>query len=81
MGAFQSVICRLRGDAARGLFLRSGACAGGVLVRPVIMESTLISQMIRPDASARVCSPVTIAAQTPARCHRRNSEYTARQDP
>jgi hypothetical protein len=47
----------------------------------VIMESTLISQMIRPDASARLCSPVTIAAQTPARCHRRNSEHTARQDP
>ena len=35
-------------------FLRSGACAGGVLVcAQVIMESTLISQLIRPDASAR----------------------------
>ena len=61
------------GDAARGLFLRSGACVGGVLVRPG--DHGVHADL--PDDPARrvrpVCSPVTIAAQTPARRHRRTA--------
>jgi hypothetical protein len=42
----------------------------------MIVESTLTSHTITPAASARVCKPVRITAQTPARCQRRNNPYT-----
>jgi hypothetical protein len=42
----------------------------------MIVESTLTSHTISPAASARVCNPVRIALQTPARCQRRNNPYT-----
>jgi hypothetical protein len=44
-------------------------------------ESTDTSQLISPAASARVCNLVTICAQIPFRCHRRNSPYTVCQHP
>jgi hypothetical protein len=38
-----------------------------------MVESTLTSQVINPAASAKACNRAKIAAQTPARCQRRNS--------
>ncbi len=46
-----------------------------------IVESTDTSQLIRPAASAKHCNAVTIWRHMPSRCHRRNSAYTADQDP
>src|SRR5437016_3434064 len=46
-----------------------------------MVESTLISHVINPAASARACSPVRILAQVPLRCQRRNKPYTVCQGP
>ncbi|KKD11699.1 hypothetical protein TR66_29985 [Streptomyces sp. WM6391] len=45
------------------------------------VESTFTSQMFRPFASASAWSRVTILAQTPSRCQRRNRSYTRSQGP
>ncbi|MGW5105917.1 hypothetical protein [Nocardia sp. NPDC004123] len=47
----------------------------------VIVESTLTCHSMTPAASASTCSDVTITDHAPARCQRRNSPYTACQDP
>ncbi len=46
-----------------------------------MLESTLTSQVMRPAASASACSAIKIRDQVPSRCNRRNSAYTADQDP
>jgi hypothetical protein len=46
-----------------------------------MVESTDTSRLIRPAASAKPCNAVTIWRHVPSRCHRRNSAYTADQDP
>ena len=77
------MVFRLVHHSTRKLLQILRACpgAGGVLVRPGDRGIHLTSQVIRPAASASACSPVMIAAHTPARCQRRNNPYTARQEP
>jgi hypothetical protein len=45
------------------------------------VESTLMSQVISPAASARACNDVRTCRQVPSRCQRRNSPYTVCQGP
>jgi hypothetical protein len=66
------------GVPAHVIFLRAPAACWWARA---IVESTDTSQLIRLAASAKHCNAVTIWRHVPSRCHRRNSAYTADQDP
>jgi hypothetical protein len=75
-GAAQRVVDRLRCTHPAWRFLLRiplfRAPAACWCARAMV-ESTETSQVINPAASARVCKWAKMAAQTPARCQRRNS--------
>ena len=74
-GPAQPVIGRLRLDAAGrlGLQIPLFRALAACWCARAIVESTLISQVISPAASARACSAARVRAQVPSRCQRRNS--------